>query len=127
MLQKILLVDDNETDLYVHKRRIIRHDDAIEVREAVDGQVALDLLLAGEFWPDLIFLDINMPHLDGFGFLDGCAREFPGRELTVVLALTSSFQDADIKRAQDYPVVKGHIIKPLSKHWYEELNSILAT
>lgn len=125
MFKRILLVDDNETDLYVHHRRIRQHDASIDVRQARDGLEAMALLRAREFWPDLVILDVNMPCLDGFGFLDGCQAEFADRPLNVVLALTSAYQDMDIVRADLYPAVKGHFIKPMTKDWFQQFSDLI--
>lgn len=120
-IRRILSVDDNEVDLLVNARRISGHDPDIEVREATDGQVALDILSSGDFWPDLVLLDINMPRLDGFGFLDMGQAMFAERMPKVVLTLTSEFQDADIARIPNYPSILGYIIKPMTPGWHAKI------
>ncbi|MFK8014808.1 MAG: response regulator [Gammaproteobacteria bacterium] len=124
MFNQILLVDDNETDQFINARRIRQHDESIALREAQNGLEAMAVLREPDFWPDLILLDVNMPVLDGFGFLDAYMAEFADRPVNIVLALTSAYQDNDVRRAEAYPVVKGQIIKPLSKDWCREISAL---
>ena len=71
---------------------------------------------------DLVFLDINMPEMDGFDFLDEYAL-FPEaiRSHCTVFILTSSGNQKDIDRAAQYPCVKKFIKKPLDKNIIKEL------
>ncbi|MBV1860500.1 MAG: response regulator [Nannocystaceae bacterium] len=114
-----LIVDDSPDDRYLLKRLLRRAKTAKRVVEAENGQAALDhlrenaLTATGEL-PSLVFLDINMPIMGGFEFLQEFARMREGvPELeTVVLAMFSSSQhDADHARVSEYPFVKGYIVK----------------
>ncbi|MFK7887507.1 MAG: response regulator [Gammaproteobacteria bacterium] len=125
-IQRVLNVDDNEMDRCVHERKIQSHDSAIEVHDAVDGRVAFDVLEAGDFWPDLILLDVNMPVLDGFEFLDLCKETYGDKSPSVVLMLSSMFQDRDIDRMPDYPMIVGTMVKPLIADWYPAISAMLA-
>ncbi|MEM6639437.1 MAG: response regulator [Pseudomonadota bacterium] len=115
--QSILSIDDNEVDLIVHRRRIEKHDSNIDVSEARDGQAGLDLLATLAVPPDLILLDVNMPVLDGFGFLERA----PGPLPPVILMLTSVFQDRDRDRALRYDAVRGWMLKPLGRDWPQQV------
>ena len=123
---RILNVDDNALDLAIHRRRILAHDSAIEVVDACHGGAALEVLEQGAFWPDLILLDVNMPVLDGFEFLDRAAQTYGARVPRTILTLTSLFQDRDTDRIADYPAVAGYFLKPLTKHWFEKVEPLLA-
>lgn len=123
-IKSILSVDDNDVDLMVHRRRILGHDAGIEVRDAADGQQALDALAEAGFWPDLIFLDVNMPVLDGFGFLDQAMALYGAGVPPVILTLTSVFQDRDTDRLEDYPPVLGCLVKPLTNQWFREVDGL---
>ena len=125
-LRRILSIDDNSTDQLVHRRRIQKHDAAIDVEDANHGQHALDILAAGDFWPDLILLDVNMPVLNGFEFLDRAVALYAERVPPVVLTLTSSFQDRDVDRARGYPAVVGWLVKPLTQEWFVQVRTMLS-
>lgn len=122
----VLLIDDNEIDNYVSKH-VVSHSkmaekisvkgsaiEALEYLEKVKGN-------ADEF-PDFIFLDIRMPQMDGFGFLDEFIK-FPEviHNQCSLAILTSSSDQGDINRAMQYPVVKKYLTKPLSIEKLESL------
>lgn len=62
-MSKILLVDDNDNNRLTLEL-LLEEMDGIEVFEAADGQIAIDMCKESEF--DLIFMDIMMPNVDGF-------------------------------------------------------------
>ena len=119
MLHSVLLVDDDETDRHLLMRDLTRIRVDAPVLECVDGDEALRLLLrygpdAEESPPRLIFLDINMPVVDGFGFLDAFAklREQRGAlKACRVLMFTSSDLPADRERALGFAFVAGYLVK----------------
>ena len=127
-LRSILLIDDSEADNFIHSRRFVRMDIAEEVVVRNDGRQGLDYLHTplpdGSFpRPDLLFLDINMPVMDGWQFLDEYSNLPVNRRATVTVAmLTSSVGDSDYSRAYSYPAVDAHEAKPLSK---DKLRSLL--
>ncbi len=90
-----------------------------------NGKEALDnlkmLIYAGEELPDVILLDLNMPIMDGWQFLD----EFTGipidKQITIYVA-SSSIDPEDTKKAQSYESVSNYIVKPIT---VENLKAIL--
>jgi two-component system, chemotaxis family, chemotaxis protein CheY len=73
--------------------------------------------------PDYIFLDLNMPGMDGFEFLDGFSELSNDLVNKIkIIILSSSDNEEDIHRAQKFPSVKGFISKPLKK---EQLLSMM--
>jgi CheY-like chemotaxis protein len=123
-LDLILLVDDDDTTNYVNHRTLQRTNAAREIKIFTDGEKALHYLKAAacfpavpgqEKCPDLIFLDIKMPVMDGFEFLEaykqlGLDKSAP----TKIMMLTSSASFYDLKRLETYEEVKRHFSKPLA-------------
>ena len=115
-----LLVDDDPTTNYLNRKLLQRLAVTAQVREALNGQEALDLLAASCTTPDapacpvLIFLDVNMPVMDGFAFLDAYRQLPKARQRAIVIVmLTTSLHPADVQRADQLPVA-GFLTKPLT-------------
>lgn len=128
-LNLILLVDDDDTTNYVNNRTLLRTQVAREVKVFTDGQQALQYLQAscppgqpGGACPDLILLDIKMPVMDGFEFLDTYKQLGLGKTTsTQIMMLTSSASFYDLKRLETYQEVKRHFSKPLSDQDVKEI------
>ncbi|MCJ8053275.1 response regulator [Shinella curvata] len=110
-IHSILVVDDDENDQFICEYTIRKFDPSIRVLKAFDGTEALDILRNEEI-PDAIILDINMPVMNGFEFLDRYAEEFE-QHAPVVAMLTSSHLGKDRERAMQYSFVKSYFEKPL--------------
>ncbi len=127
-LGSILLVDDSKADNFIHSRRLARLEIAEEVIVCSDGRQALDYLCTtrpdGTYpRPDVLFLDINMPIMDGWQFLEEYSQLPAERRATVTVAmLTSSVGESDYARAYSYSVLDAHEAKPLSK---EKIRALL--
>lgn len=126
-LEEILLVDDSEADNFIHRRVITKAACANRVAVCEDGQEALDYLASTRDAvpprPSLIFLDINMPRMDGWEFLK--AYESAGQANSpVVVMLTTSCNPDDRSRAESYSSVSAFLSKPLSR---ESLGAVLQT
>ncbi|MFM7194363.1 MAG: response regulator [Bacteroidota bacterium] len=126
----VMLVDDNDTDNFISKRiiEITGFAQRIEVRNS--GKAALDYLRENQTNPDsipnLIFLDINMPVVDGFVFL----YEFDKfSELVKSKARIIILSSSDNKRDIDKIVNNNHVInfitKPLTEVSLDEVRTIL--
>jgi CheY-like chemotaxis protein len=119
-LDLILLVDDDETTNYVNKRLLTQLNVAKEIKTMTNGQEALTYLQNvsagnGGVNPDLIFLDIKMPIMDGFSFLDAFENHDMGNNKPIiVMMLTSSASFYDLERLKNYKKVKKHISKALT-------------
>src|SRR6478672_10217102 len=104
----ILLIDDNDIDNYINNHIISEHKIAERISIKNSAIDALDYLQAIDdaAFPDLIFLDISMPRMDGFGFLEALAKLPNAREKKCsVVMLTSSNSPEDRERAMNYDVV----------------------
>lgn len=113
-IKKILLVDDDKAANFLNRLTLKASHVSCAVDEALDGKHALNLLEQTGDCPDLIFLDINMPVMDGFQFLDEFDARGKCHGRCHIYVLTSSVRDEDRHAALGYEHVKGYFEKPLS-------------
>jgi response regulator of citrate/malate metabolism len=125
-----MLIDDNPDDNFFHERVIRKSQSAERIITKGSAAEALEFLKINrdkDNRPDLIFLDINMPGMNGWEFLEEYNRldkELQGR--MVVIMLTTSVNPDDIEKAKKFDVVSGYKIKPLTQEMLEEvLNTYL--
>jgi CheY-like chemotaxis protein len=102
-------------------RRIINSTSySCEINEFTDGELAINYLNGihdkTELLPDLIFLDLSMPVMDGWEFLKEYSRLRPGIKKNVTLFIvSSSISPQEVERAKTFRAVKDFLIKPLGK------------
>jgi CheY-like chemotaxis protein len=125
----VMLVDDNDTDNFISRRIIEITNFASEVIVKSSGKSALDFLdennSNADNLPDIIFLDINMPIVDGFVFL----YEFEKFNDTVkdkcrVIILSSSDNKRDIDKIVNNDYVIKFITKPLTETALQEIKLV---
>jgi CheY-like chemotaxis protein len=128
-LKCIMLVDDNEHDNFFHEREIKKNNQETIVIVKNTGMEALEYLKSqktgDETIPDLIFLDINMPGMNGWEFLaeyNKLDKEIQSR--VIVVMLTTSDNPDDTLRAKTWSFVSEYITKPLTKEKVKEIISI---
>ena len=120
ILDLIMLVDDDDTTNHVNKRLLTRLNAAKEIKVMTNGEEALTYLQNatagnGEIIPNLIFLDIKMPVMDGFTFLEAYENQDLGsNKPAIILMLTSSASFYDLERLKNFKKVKRHISKALT-------------
>jgi two-component system response regulator len=95
----ILIVDDNAADIILAKKAIAMSRPGCSIEYAYDGGEAIDLLQERDL-PSLIFLDYNMPGINGIEFLQAIRKSGTTRYLPVVM-LSSSIHESDIKESYD--------------------------
>jgi CheY-like chemotaxis protein len=124
-LNCILLIDDDEPTNFLNKLTLEQSGCARHIRVAPSGQAALDYLrgeLEEYLQPDLIFLDINMPAMDGWEFLEKYRELSQEKKAeTVLIMLTTSLNPDDEKRTLSIPEVSGFEHKPLNQARLERL------
>jgi CheY-like chemotaxis protein len=117
-LARILLVDDNEADNYLHKLIITETGVAESVVDMLDGEAALEYLKSNpeDQAPDLIFLDINMPRMNGWEFIEAYEQlPLVKKSAIVIIMLTTPVFGKDRERAEKMPHFSGFLNKPLAE------------
>ena len=119
--KSVMLIDDNAIDNLINQKMIEACSFSERITCFSGGLSALDFLknidkggLSDELIPEIIFLDINMPYLDGFQFLEQfeLLSELTKSKIKV-LVLTSSLSQADMERAEQHPRILKFVNKPL--------------
>ena len=124
MNKTVLIVDDDTIVRLVIQKMIHKLDGSVNCHQCDNGVVGLAVLETLQNSTDIIvvLLDINMPVLNGWGFLDGLQNinldSFNKFQLYIV---TSSTDESDKLKAQSYPVIKKLYHKPLSKQDVTEI------
>ncbi len=124
--KKILVIDDSATDRYIAKRMAEKSNFAEEVVLQESAIEALKYLLSLEELPHLlpqfIFLDINMPGMNGYEFLDEYIKLSETIKTNcIILMITTSIHPDDLKRAESHPSVVRFLNKPLNKEKLETI------
>jgi CheY-like chemotaxis protein len=128
-LQTILLVDDDETTNFLHRRLLSRLNVAKKITVATNGEEALQFLqnncqppFDNQNCPMLIFLDIKMPVMDGFEFLEEYENLAPALnpEIRIVM-LSSSGNPVDLERLKSFSREYKYYFKPLSSDIIKEV------
>jgi len=118
-IKSFLLIDDDEATNFLHKREISKSEIKSEVNVVENGEEGInfikDLLAKGEPLPTVIFLDINMPRMNGWEFLEEYEKITTGLKLNanIVVMLTTSLNPDDEKKAKLYTSICKYLTKPL--------------
>jgi CheY-like chemotaxis protein len=129
----ILLVDDDEINNFISVKLIRKTLLNTEIQTCLNGRFAIDLLAGIQEkdpndLPDYILLDINMPIMNGWEFLEEYERlGIDPKGKTKIYIISSSVFNNDITKAKSYPLVKDFISKPLSVDKIKDLLGILAS
>ena len=123
-LKRILLIDDDEATNFIHRTYLRKFDPNTLTIAKESGQEALDYLstITSEDKPQIIFLDINMPGMNGWEFLESYVKlPEPSIKGIKVYVLSTSLNPKDKFQAEDHPFVQGFIPKPLTVDIISEL------
>ncbi|MDB5005470.1 MAG: response regulator of RpoS [Mucilaginibacter sp.] len=123
----ILLVDDDEINNFISIKLIKKAVDNTAISACLNGKFAIEELVEIQkhdpsLLPDFILLDINMPIMNGWEFLDEYKRlNIDPQGKSKIYIISSSVFSNDINKARSYPLVKNFISKPLSVDKIKEL------
>lgn len=133
MLQTILCIDDDPITLMLYKKVISRTSFSQTILTMPNGEAALQFFdsikengMNTQDIPQLIFLDLNMPVMDGWDFLNYFETEkFKDFNNIKVVILSSTIDPADLAKAKKYPMVIDFLPKPINLPMLEQLTNKL--
>ena len=125
-VKNIYIIDDDKLFVFLTKKSIEETKLPTSIHEFGDGQVAIEYLKQNadnnELLPDIIFLDLSMPVMDGWEFLKEYILLEPKiKKKNKLYIFSSSISPHDIERAHNIGAVTDFIIKPLSKEKFVEM------
>ena len=130
-LNCILLIDDDEPTNFLSNMLLEEANCAHHIQTAESGQNALDYLSKTAYsgngktalpFPELIFLDINMPAMNGWEFLEEYKEWNEGRHPnTIIIMLTTSINPDDKVKAENIPLVAAFENKPLTSNMIQRV------
>jgi CheY-like chemotaxis protein len=116
----VFLIDDDSINNYINARLIKRIGISYELSISLNGKEALvhlrALLSEIKKCPSLILLDINMPVMDGFEFVEAFQKmEFENKEEVRIVMLTTSENTKDMEKVKNNPKISDYLNKPLTE------------
>lgn len=124
----VLLVEDDPITIMVCDRIMKMTKFAENVTSCVNGKLAIDYLYSlkdGGIMPLIIFLDINMPVMNGWDFLEEFEKiKDDFQQLPRIYLLSSTVDPEDYKKAKKYSLVENFISKPLSREALETISPV---
>ena len=120
------IIDDDPIFVLLFKKIIEKSERFNKVQNFPDGQFAIEELLKihqeGSVLPDIIFLDLNMPNIDGWQFLEEIQKHNFINKLNIYI-VSSSIDSNEIERAKQYQCVKNFISKPITFDFFDKIKS----
>lgn len=120
----LLVIDDDDINIFIIKKIVDKTGFDIEMTSKSNGQQAVEFLQTAitnqTAFPDLILIDINMPVMNGWEFVEAYTKLEVPKDVDLYI-LSSSVYENDIEKTKSYTNVKGFISKPLSMERLIEL------
>ncbi len=124
--RSVLLIDEDTTNNLIVQKLASNTDFSDDLTICTSAKDALEFLsetaVSKGKMPDLIFLDIRMPVMSGWDFLDAYQKIKKNIKLDIpILIMSSSNNPEDLKKADTYPEVKGYYVKPITMSKFKEI------
>ncbi len=117
-----LLIDDNYIDNFVTRRILESGNFADEVIVSQSATDSIDFLRSGKVKPDVIFLDIRMPMMGGFEFLQEYDKlDIEGKQSIKIFMLSSSLDPTDLRRSTNNKYITQFIHKPITQKTLDDI------
>jgi CheY-like chemotaxis protein len=125
-LNTILLIDDDQATNFLHKMVIKKADCADQVHVELNGESAITYLSTAKNGiypsPDLIFLDINMPRMNGWSFLEEYQKLHNAQQgKAVIVMLTTSLNPDDVEQSKKFTEISEFRSKPMTQTMLMEI------
>ena len=118
------IIDDDKIFVFVLKKIIKKNENFDEVLDFKNGEEVLNILSNKDnTFPNIILLDINMPVIDGWQFLEQIEK-LPNKERLNVFIMSSSIDANDIDKSKSFSTVKDFISKPINN---DKLNKLIGS
>lgn len=123
MIKHALIIDDDEIFHFLSSRLLRKLEKELHISTFLNGRLGIDFLKTSYTEDDyyFIFLDINMPIMNGWEFLDEIKHVISNPKNIVIYIVSSSTDQKDIARSKEFALVKGYISKPMER---DDLNKI---
>lgn len=120
LIKTIAIIDDDDIFVYITKKAVEQTNIIQQIKVFGNGKDAIDYLKENcckpDLLPEIILLDLSMPIMDGWQFLDEYTKIKPkiGKKI-IIYIVTSSISPEDMRKAKNIDAVSDFIIKPITK------------
>lgn len=126
---KVMIIDDNALDLYIAAKLITNNNFSKHILEYNNASTALEYLAENQenedLIPQIIFVDIYMPSMDGFEFVENYKLLSPTlTDNCKIIMVSSTIDDRDIFRAKQDRSISLFAVKPITKSVFDKILSI---
>lgn len=133
MINTVLSIEDDNVTQMLNRIQLNKNKFCNTIIEAYNGKEAIDFFkkldneeITIESFPEIIFLDLNMPVMDGWDFFDTFKKVFAHfEEKTKIFILSSSINPSDLERAKNEKSIVAFLAKPLNAENLEKVLNLL--